>query len=84
MFKKDESRVKLGDFGFATTLSLAKKQNQYNIGSPSYMAPEVLRRNDYSHSSDIWSIGISYFQLVTGKTPWEGVNQQDILAQINL
>lgn len=53
--------MKIGDFGFATTSLEAKEQNKYNIGSPHYMAPEVLIRNEYSHMSDIWSIGITFY-----------------------
>jgi serine/threonine protein kinase len=64
--------IKIGDFGFATTLAEAKQQNYYSIGSPSYMSPEVLHRNDYSFASDIWSIGVTYYELATGKLPWKG------------
>lgn len=72
MFIKSGGQVKIGDFGFATTFKEAKQQSHYNIGSPSYMAPEVLSRNDYSHASDVWSIGVSYYELLTGNVPWQG------------
>lgn len=39
MFLKCEGQIKIGDFGFAASKSEAKKQSNYNIGSPSYMAP---------------------------------------------
>jgi serine/threonine protein kinase len=60
-FVDDLGNAKIGDFGFAATLKEARRQLNYNIGSPSYMAPEVLSRNCYSHASDIWAIGISYY-----------------------
>lgn len=46
----------------------------YNIGSPSYMAPEALRRNEYSFQSDIWAIGVIAFELLYGKLPWKADN----------
>lgn len=39
LFLGNNGQIKIGDFGFAASLSLAKEQNLYSIGSPSYMAP---------------------------------------------
>lgn len=61
LFFNNKGEIKIGDFGFATTLAEAKKQMHYNIGSPGYMAPETVTKNDYSHASDIWAIGIIYY-----------------------
>lgn len=80
---KSEGQIKIGDFGFAATFTEVKQQVYYNIGSPSYMSPEVLYRNDYSSASDIWSIGVSYYELATGKLPWNGQTQEVITSQLN-
>jgi serine/threonine protein kinase len=36
------------------------------VGSPLYMAPESLRRNEYSFQSDIWALGVIYYEMVFG------------------
>jgi serine/threonine-protein kinase ULK/ATG1 len=69
VFMKD-SQVKIADFGFATDITKCSKPFAYNLGSPSYMSPEALRRNEYSFQSDIWAIGVIAFELVYGRIPW--------------
>ena len=51
----------------------------YNIGSPLYMAPESLQNNEYSHLTDVWSIGIIAFELFAGKTPWKAKTEEDLI-----
>lgn len=51
------------------------------LGSPIYMAPEILRGEDYTMKADIWSLGVLYFEMLYGKCPYEGKN---ILNLINL
>jgi serine/threonine protein kinase len=48
--------VKIADFGFA--FKDGTPVQKYNLGSPSYMPPEVLRDNKYSFKSDIWALGV--------------------------
>jgi serine/threonine protein kinase len=40
------------------------------LGTPFYMAPEIMNKEPYNHKIDIWSIGIIYFELLTGRTPF--------------
>jgi serine/threonine protein kinase len=64
------STVKLADFGFAMKYTDAKKYSSYNVGSPVYMPPEALNENKYSFKSDVWALGVIYYEMLTGKTPW--------------
>ena len=41
------------------------------VGSPIYMAPEILKGQDYSVKADIWSIGVVYFEMLFGYCPFE-------------
>lgn len=41
------------------------------LGSPIYMAPEVLKGEIYTIKADLWSLGIVYFQMLFGKCPFE-------------
>ena len=65
-----ERLLKIADFGFAVRVEDCKKSNKYNIGSPLYMPPEALLYNQYSFKSDIWALGIIFFELLTGAAPW--------------
>ena len=41
------------------------------LGSPLYMAPELVKREPYSEKVDVWSLGVITYQLLSGKTPFE-------------
>lgn len=64
------SQVKIADFGFALKSTDSKKYSSYNVGSPIYMPPEALNDNKYSFKSDIWALGVIFYEMLTGKTPW--------------
>jgi serine/threonine protein kinase len=49
----------------------SKKYSSYNVGSPIYMPPEALNDNKYSFKSDIWALGVIFYEMLTGKTPWK-------------
>jgi NIMA (never in mitosis gene a)-related kinase len=61
---------KVADFGFSISAEQIKEPCNYNVGSPLYMAPEVLLKNHYSYKSDIWALGIIYYELLFGCRPW--------------
>ena len=47
-------------------------------GTPVVMAPEVLFGRKYNHKADVWSLGIVFFELLTGFTPFTGKNREDL------
>merc|ERR1712179_531087 len=61
--------VKIGDFGLAT--SFADNRPGSLVGTLDYMAPEVLKKKEYSTASDVWSIGCMVFELMCGAPPFE-------------
>jgi calcium-dependent protein kinase len=63
--KKDYSTLKLIDFGLATT-----KRDRKSVGTPYYMAPEMIDGFSYPES-DIWSVGIIVYLMITGKHAFE-------------
>lgn len=70
--------VKIADFGFAMKCSDGKKYSSYNVGSPVYMPPEALNENKYSFKSDIWALGVIYYEMLTGKTPWRAKTEKEL------
>ncbi|CAD8157772.1 unnamed protein product [Paramecium octaurelia] len=63
--------AKIGDFGFSRLLDeLDQNVPQSNLGTPLYVAPEVMT-GQYSSKADIWSLGVILYKLLYGKTPLE-------------
>ena len=52
------------------------------LGTPLYMAPELVRHQRYSEKVDVWSLGIITYQLLSGKTPFDGKNIKKINQNI--
>merc|ERR1712203_122250 len=62
--------LKLIDFGIAKKLSEGKIKTYTTVGTPHYMAPEVMRGHGYGTEVDLWSIGIMLFEFVCGLLPF--------------
>jgi serine/threonine protein kinase len=68
----EAGETKVGDFGASFQQRLADKTTQIKgVGSPAYMSPEQLRMEKLSHQTDIYSLGITMFRLLTGRLPYE-------------
>lgn len=81
--KEDASPIKIIDFG----LSRHDTQNhgimKTKVGTPYYVAPEVLRR-EYTHSCDIWSIGVITYILLCGYPPFYGDSDNEIFDSVKV
>ena len=65
--------VKLADFGCSKSIDDACSKTrgcQTMVGTPYWMAPEVLKCESYGTKSDVWSVGCTVCEMVTGKPPW--------------
>ena len=71
--------LKLIDFGLSIQQN-AKKDNR-RVGTPYYMAPEMVRGN-FNYASDVWSIGVILFIMVTGKQPFRGKSKEEVFEKI--
>ncbi len=74
--------VKLSDFGIASLPGTDATEMLRNAGSPMYMSPEQVRGDDLSPQSDLFSLGIVMYELLTGKHPFNGENLEAIQHQI--
>ena len=74
--------IKIIDFGTAKVFSKEKREHAL-IGSAYYIAPEVISRN-YTEKCDIWSCGIIMYILLTGRPPFNGQTEDDIMKKIKV
>jgi len=80
-----DDHVKVTDFGIAQALSATQTQEKQSVvwGSPHYFAPEKASGEAPTPASDVYSIGIVLFEMLTGKLPYNGADQQELaLAHI--
>ncbi|BBI99487.1 hypothetical protein FGKAn22_11800 [Ferrigenium kumadai] len=73
--------IKISDFGSAIIVSHQTTQVA-GVGSPAYMSPEQFSELELTHQTDIYSLGVTMFQLLTGKLPFESGNQFSMIYQI--
>ena len=78
IFLTGKMELKLGDFGLAKKLSFRDEKISEMVGTPAYMAPEILENKGYSLEVDIWSLGVIMYYLIIGKLPFNKPNQEDI------
>ena len=78
---KNDNQWKIADFGFGIYTETPIK-SRYNVGTPLYMGPESLIDNIYSPVSDIFSVGIIFYELLTGQTPWECKEERQLKRKL--
>jgi serine/threonine protein kinase len=63
--------IKIADFGFSKYLSDSKYETSGTMcGTPLYMSPQIVDDQRYTYKTDIWSLGVIYYELLTGKYPF--------------
>lgn len=72
--------MKLADFGASIQMEFNETQATTTIkGTPYFMAPEVLSESKYGRRGDIWAVGCTIIQMLTGHPPWKDRNLQSII-----
>ncbi len=93
---RQQNHIKVLDFGIAklaelsrseikveaTTRMLVKTDQGLTIGTAPYMSPEQARGESVDGRTDIWSLGIVLYEMLTGKQPFLGETSQDVIAAI--
>ncbi len=76
------ARAKLADFGVARLFDPGSGvQSDAPGGTPGYMAPEIIRGEDGDARSDLFSLGVTLYELLCGKRPFEGQGTGEVLAR---
>ncbi len=82
LFINDETLI-IGDFGFAKS---GQEMAETKLGTPLTMAYEILTANDenssYTSKADLWSVGVVYYQMLFGQTPFFGFTMPDLIKDI--
>jgi serine/threonine-protein kinase len=82
MYEPSTDTVKVTDFGIARITDSSKTKTGMVLGTPSYMSPEQLGGKKIDGRSDLFSLGVSLYQLCCGKLPFEGDSMAQLMFKI--
>lgn len=82
MYEPEADQVKVADFGIARITDSSKTKTGMVLGTPSYMSPEQLSGKKVDGRSDLFSLAVSLFQLLSGKLPFEGDSMAQLMFRI--
>jgi len=74
--------VKVTDFGIAKAISSSRTRTGVILGTPNYMSPEQIMGQKVDPRSDVFSLGVVFYQLLVGELPFQGDNLSSLLYQI--
>ena len=80
IFLDDNGNVKLGDFGLARAITQHTETGSV-VGTVAYLSPELVTRGQADARSDIYSLGVMIFEMLTGRQPFEGEQAVQIAYQ---
>ncbi|KAJ3188955.1 hypothetical protein HDU85_004672 [Gaertneriomyces sp. JEL0708] len=75
--------VKIADFGLAVKLSDPDAEQKTMCGTPNYISPEIVSRQPYGLSSDVWSLGCMVVTILTGTPPFESAAVKNTLDRVS-
>lgn len=82
MYEPESDQVKVTDFGIARITDSSRTKTGMVLGTPSYMSPEQLAGKKIDGRSDIFSLGVTLYQLVSGHLPFEGESMAQLMFRI--
>lgn len=80
IYYASDGGIKLGDFGISILLGsgINVNENKKIMGTAQYLAPELVYGEKATFQSDIYAMGITFFELLTGRVPFDGKNPHDV------
>ena len=82
--KRDFSKlqVKLVDFGFSRKSEHGSAELVEFVGTPYYIAPEIVNSEEYGNKCDIWSLGVLVYEILSGEHPFTGKTRAELFRKI--
>jgi serine/threonine protein kinase len=77
-----DTDIKITDFGLAVQEERTNTTQLVGVGSPAYMSPEQIREQTLSHQTDIYSLGVVMYQMLTGRLPFVANNNAGLTYMI--
>jgi serine/threonine protein kinase len=79
----DNWKIKIGDFGLSKFFDKNNpEQNRGRIGTPHWMAPEILKGENYEFSADIFSFGMILWEIISLEIPYYGINPIQVISLV--
>lgn len=83
IFVLQNGNIKVADFGIAKMLKMSDRTHTDVImGTPNYLAPELVKGQPYDHRVDIFSLGVSIYEMLAGRRPFEAENDYAIIFKV--
>ena len=83
MYESSEDQVKVTDFGIARITDSSKTKTGMVLGTPSYMSPEQLAGKKIDGRSDLFSLGVTLYQMCCGQLPFAGESMAQLMFKIS-
>ena len=80
-----EDKVKIADFGLAIDVTKKSERDStliVGVGSPAYMSPEQIKGYPLNHKTDLYTLGVVFYQLLTGRLPFSAKNSAQLIYKI--
>ena len=74
IFIDAHDNLKLGDLGLGRDFTSQTMEAFSRVGTPLYMSPQILSKQSYTNKSDLWSVGLIFYEMIYGHTPWPANN----------
>ena len=78
---KEFFTIKIIDFGTSGQIKKGELLNEY-VGTPLYIAPEIINNKKYNEKCDLWSCGVIMYIMLSGQPPFKGENEEEIYQAI--
>nr|CCC95685.1 unnamed protein product [Trypanosoma congolense IL3000] len=83
MLHRTTGIVKIGDFGLSKALGYTDEASATRLGTPMYVSPEVMKGLQYTRKTDVWSMGVAFYRLMTNTLPFPATSIVELYENFN-